>query len=113
MEQRRQGYDHLSVLDWQLVMGHGARLDMMLIKQSQKSERDVCDNLEVDRAVVAHPEPLNRIDIHHLPEGIEFIVSIDPIDDLLEPGIVPGWNPDQDSLGPCLRFLDTYGGLHS
>jgi hypothetical protein len=44
--------------------------------------------------VVAHAQPLNGIDIHHLPEGIKFIVSIDTIYDLLEPGIVAGWNPD-------------------
>jgi hypothetical protein len=72
----------------------------MINKQSQNFKRDVGDNLEVDRAMVAHPQPLNSIDIHHLPEGIEFIVTIDSIDNLLEPGIVPGWNPYQDSLRP-------------
>jgi hypothetical protein len=94
-------------------MGHDAGLDIMLNKQPQKVECDVGNNLEVDRAVVAHPHPLNRIDIHHLPEGIEFIVPIDPINNLLKPGIVSGWNPDQDLFCSRLRFLDILWSPHS
>jgi hypothetical protein len=85
----------------------------MLNEQSEKSERNVSHDLEMDRAMVAHAQALNSIDIHHLPKGIKFLVSIDPINNLFEPRIVPRWNPDQDSLRSAPRFLNSLAGPHS
>jgi hypothetical protein len=95
------------------VVRGDAGLDAMLDKQPEKLERNVSDDLKMDGAMVAHSQSLDSIDIHHLPEGIKFIVSIDTVYNLLKPGIVPGWNSDQDSLRPSLRFLNTLGQLHS
>jgi hypothetical protein len=113
MKKRGHGHDHLSVFYGKIVVRGDTGLNAMLDKQPEKLERNVSDNLKMDRAMVAHTQPLDSIDIHHLPEAIEFIVSINPIYDLLEPGIVPDWDTDQDSLRPSLRLLSTLGELLS
>jgi hypothetical protein len=107
MKKRGHGHDHLSVFYGKIVVRGDAGLYAMLDKQPEKLERNVSDNLKMDGAMVAHPQPLDSIDVHHLPEGIEFIVSIDTVYNLLKPGIVPDWDTDQDSLRPILRFLST------
>jgi hypothetical protein len=94
MKERGHGYGHLGVFDGKIVVGGDTGLDVMLDKSPEKSERDVSDNLEMNRAMIAHAQPLNGIDIHHLPQGIKFIVSVDTIYDLLESWIVAGWNTD-------------------
>jgi hypothetical protein len=48
--------------------------------------------------MIAHPEPLNSVDIGNLPEAIKVIVSIHPVDDLLELRIVSGRNMDDYPL---------------
>jgi hypothetical protein len=113
MKERGHGHDHLSVFYGKIVVRGDAGLDAMLDKQPEKLERNVSDDLKMDGAMVAHPQPLDSIDIHHLPEGIKFIVSIYTVYNLLKPGIVPGWNPDQDSLRPSLRLHSTLGELRS
>jgi hypothetical protein len=69
--------------------------------------------------MIAHPEPLNSVDVGNLPEVVKVIVSIHPVDDLLEFRIMSGRNPDdhplwrlQDLWSPSCRDLKpfTYGG---
>jgi hypothetical protein len=65
--------------------------------------------------MIAHPEPLNSVDIGNLPEVIKVIVSIHPVNDLLEFRIVSGRNPDdyplwrpQDLWTPSCRDLESF-----
>jgi hypothetical protein len=65
--------------------------------------------------MIAHPEPLNSVDVGNLPEVIKVIVSIHAVDDLLEFRIVSGRNPDdyplwwpQDLRSPSCRDIESF-----
>lgn len=78
---------------------HKTRLNAPIYKKPEQFQGDVRDDLDMDRSVIAHPKPLDSIDIGNLPKGIEFIVPIHTIDDLLQLWIVPDGQPNNDSLG--------------
>jgi hypothetical protein len=98
MEQGAEDDNQFSVFAGQVMIGNEVRPDPAFSKQSQQFQGDIGDDLNVDRPMVAHSQPLDRVDIDYLPQGIELNIHINPIDYLLQSRVVPGRNPDHDSL---------------
>ena len=100
VEQRSEHDDHLGVAVRHLVIAHNARYDAAIHQLPQQLERDVRHDLKVYRAVIAHPQPLDCVDIHRLPKRVQFLVRVHMLDHFLQRGVVPRGNPDRD-----VRFL--------
>jgi hypothetical protein len=58
-------------------------------EQAEKTERDVGDDLHVDRAVIRHAESFHGRDVGRDPERIEVVVGVHELHEPGQRGVVP------------------------
>jgi hypothetical protein len=83
MDKRRKDDDNLGVLNRQTVIDDNTRLNTLIHEQPEQLQSDIRDDLDMDRSVIAHAQPLDSVDVGNLPEGVELVISIHPVDELL------------------------------
>jgi hypothetical protein len=65
------------------VIDDNTRLNTLIHEQPEQLQSDIRDDLDMDRSVIAHAQPLDSVDVGNLPEGVELVISIHPVDELL------------------------------
>jgi hypothetical protein len=99
VEKGSEDNDNFGIFNRQIVIDDKTWLNAPIQKKPEQLQSDVRDDLHVNGSVIAHPKPLDSIEIGNLPKGVELIIPIHPLDDLLQLGIMPGGQSNNNSLG--------------
>src|SRR5262249_51298437 len=94
------------------MLGDDRRLDTMPDEQPQKLERNVGDDLEMHRTMVAHAKPVDGVDVRAAPQHVQLIILVDAVDDALETRVMARGHANEyvANQGERGRFWPRFSG---